>query len=94
MSVKSSNDTIGNRSRDLPAFRAAPQSTAPPRAPFLKSINIITRRAKNLFLGRIIKLVLKNITLVPHRENREPETYIAAEDWYHIQNHEHISGKN
>ena len=35
MSMKNSNDTIGkNRTRDLPAYSAVPQSTAPPRAPF------------------------------------------------------------
>jgi len=33
MSMKKSNDTIGNRTRDLPAFSAVPQPTAPPRAP-------------------------------------------------------------
>jgi hypothetical protein len=34
MSMKNSNDTIGNRTRDLPACSAMPQPTAPPRAPF------------------------------------------------------------
>jgi hypothetical protein len=33
MSVKNSNDTIGNRTRDLPACSAVPQPTAPPRGP-------------------------------------------------------------
>ena len=33
MSVKNSNDTIGNRIRDLPACSAVPQPTAPPLAP-------------------------------------------------------------
>ena len=33
MSMKNSNDTIGNRTRDLPAFSAVPPPTAPPRAP-------------------------------------------------------------
>ena len=33
LSMKNSNDTIGNRTRDLPACRAVPQPTAPPRAP-------------------------------------------------------------
>jgi len=32
MSMKNSSDTIGNRTRDLPACRAVPQRTAPPRA--------------------------------------------------------------
>ena len=33
MSVKNSSDTIGNRTRDVPACSAVPQPTAPPRAP-------------------------------------------------------------
>jgi hypothetical protein len=37
MSIKNSNDTIGNRTRDLPVFSAVPQPTAPPRAPHLLS---------------------------------------------------------
>jgi hypothetical protein len=32
MSVKNSNDTIGNRTRNLPACSAAPEPTATPRA--------------------------------------------------------------
>jgi hypothetical protein len=31
MSMKNSNNTIGNRTRDLPACRAVPQLTAPSR---------------------------------------------------------------
>jgi len=33
MPMKKYNDTIGNRTRDLPACSAVPQPTAPPRAP-------------------------------------------------------------
>ena len=33
MSVKNSNDTIGNRTRDLPTCSAVPQPTALPRTP-------------------------------------------------------------
>jgi hypothetical protein len=32
MSTKNYNDTIGNRTGDLPACSAVPQPTAPPRA--------------------------------------------------------------
>jgi hypothetical protein len=32
-SLKNSSDSIGNRTRDLPAFSAVPQPTAPPRTP-------------------------------------------------------------
>ena len=35
MSMKNSSDTIGNRTRDLPACSAVPQPTVPPRAPLL-----------------------------------------------------------
>jgi hypothetical protein len=31
--MKNSNDTIENRTRDLPTCSAVPQPTAPPRAP-------------------------------------------------------------
>ena len=31
--MKNSNNTIGNRTRDLPACSAVPQPTAPPRVP-------------------------------------------------------------
>jgi len=33
MSMKNSNDIIGNRTGNLPACSAVPQPTAPPRAP-------------------------------------------------------------
>ena len=36
MSMKNSNDTIGIRTRDLPACSAVPQPTAPPRTPMCK----------------------------------------------------------
>ena len=35
MSFENSNDTIGNRIRDLQTCSAVPQPTAPPRAPLL-----------------------------------------------------------
>jgi hypothetical protein len=34
MSMKNFNDTIGNRTYDLPACSAVPQPTAPARTPF------------------------------------------------------------
>ena len=33
--MKNSNDTIGNRTRDLLACRAGPQPTEPPRTPYI-----------------------------------------------------------
>ena len=38
MSMKNSNDTIGNRNRDLPVCSAVPQSTAAPCAAGLQYI--------------------------------------------------------
>jgi hypothetical protein len=38
MSMKSSNDTIGNRTRNLPVCSTVPQPTAPPRAPPLHTV--------------------------------------------------------
>ena len=37
MSMKNSNDTIGNRTRDLSACSEVPQPSVPPRAPALKA---------------------------------------------------------
>jgi hypothetical protein len=53
MSMKNSNDNIGNRTRDLPACSAVPQSTAPPRAP-----NSI-----------IVNSIIVKIVLIKHNDN-------------------------
>jgi len=34
MSIKETNESIGNRFRDIPAFSAVPQPTAPPHTPY------------------------------------------------------------
>jgi len=43
--MKNANDTIGNRSRDLPTCSAMPQPTAPTRAPLrvLKLLYLSTK---------------------------------------------------
>jgi len=41
MSMKNSNDTIGNRTRDLPACSAVPQPTTPPQVQYVRSGNFI-----------------------------------------------------
>jgi hypothetical protein len=46
--MKNSNDTIGNRTRNLPNCSAVPQPTAPPRTPFT-----VTYLKKTMFLGYI-----------------------------------------
>jgi len=43
MSMKNSDDNIGNRTRDLLACSAMPQRTAPPRTPFIYIYTYIKR---------------------------------------------------
>jgi hypothetical protein len=50
MSMKNSNDTIGNRTHELPACSAVPQPTVPPRAPSLYSKESKLRNT----LGRMV----------------------------------------
>ena len=58
MSMKNVNDTIGNRTRDLPTCSAVPQPTAPPRAP--RIMEVIFYNFYFLFLGggRTVRSVL------------------------------------
>jgi len=51
MPVKNSSDIIGNRTRDLPACSAVPQSTAPPRIPRIYN-NHYSLRFCSHFRGR------------------------------------------
>ena len=49
--MKNSHDTIGNRTRDLPACSAVPPPTALPRAPiFLSTATIKLKTATSLAL--------------------------------------------
>ena len=52
--MKNSNDTIGNRTRDLPTGSAVPQPTALPRAPVIggrtgKSLTLISFGHRHLY---------------------------------------------
>ena len=50
--MKNSNDTIGNRTPDLPVCSAVPQSTAPPRVYALLAYNtLLFRRYFEAYLG-------------------------------------------
>ena len=40
--MKNSNKTIGNRTRDLPACSVVPQLTAPPRAPVVVVVVVVS----------------------------------------------------
>jgi len=52
--MKNSNDTIGNRTRNLPACSAVPQRTAPPRAPpYWGPIHIWRQRTQFIHPGNL-----------------------------------------
>ena len=51
MSMKNSNDTIGNRTRDFPTCSAVPQPTAPPRTFTQKSVSYKNEMAAVLWSG-------------------------------------------
>jgi hypothetical protein len=54
--MKNSNDTIGNRNRDLPACSAVPQPTAPPRTPYLEgecSLEVCLRETGYANMSRV-----------------------------------------
>jgi hypothetical protein len=67
--MKKSNDTIGNRTLDLAACSAMPQSTAPPRALRYCAVSKLVNRAVFLYwlvnAKGIIKIYRK-VFLVPN----------------------------
>ena len=56
--MKNSNDTIGNRTRDLPACSAVPQPTAPPRA---QTLYLLTNDLFMAYLTTLSVVKLSNI---------------------------------
>ena len=63
--MKNSNDTIGGRTRDLPACSAVPQPTAPPRALIMNDYKIQAKPSPTYFRFNII---LKSIS----RSSQQP----------------------
>ena len=63
--MKNSNETIGNRTRDLPACSAESQSTAPPRVPRyrMKRCGKQKDSEKSGTKGTTVKEVVKNMNL-------------------------------
>ena len=57
--MKHSNDTIGNRTRDLPAYSAVPQPTVLPRAPFYPKDGVLN------FLQKVVTYLLNYMVLHP-----------------------------
>ena len=70
--MKNSSDTIGNRTRDLPAFTAAPQPTAPPAACPLHDVDNLLNDDKATETVRVIQCA--NSVLIawqPHNKSKE-----------------------
>ena len=59
MSMKNSNDTIGNRSRDLPVCSAVPQPTAPPRCCSVGICNTVCDPCMECY---VLPVTLENLT--------------------------------
>jgi hypothetical protein len=71
MSIKNFSDTIGNRTRDLPACNPVPQPTAPPAACRLsvqniQNIDIVSRLGAEIVN---VKLVVCEVTSGHQRSN-------------------------
>jgi hypothetical protein len=68
MSMKNSNDIIGNRTRDLPACSAVPHPTAPPGAQTLKYLllpsilSILTKKCIYLLIYLFIYGLFNDIS--------------------------------
>jgi hypothetical protein len=59
MAMKNSNDTIGNRTRDLPTCRAVPQPTARHRVPPRQAAIIINMRSCHNYRRHLYLVMLK-----------------------------------
>jgi hypothetical protein len=64
MSMKNSSDTIGNRTRDLPACSTVPQPTAPPRAPLYCVLDRITAHQINTKLNGVFSAPYLNVNML------------------------------
>ena len=71
MSMKNSNDAIGNRTRDLPVCSAVPQSTAPPRS----TMDYHELFPKSMFLGPH-KFVIFYYDSHNHHRQKSPVIFI------------------
>ena len=78
MSMKNSNDTIGNRTRDLPACSTVPQPTAPPRVPcwtcnptnFPDTVSTVSRLLELLILRKYAEKINKTVTCRLEKSNK------------------------
>ena len=78
MAMKNSNDTIGNRTRDLPTCSAVPQQTALPLAPSVSYVRINSKVKVTLCAKR--KMILKPRTF-PFLRKPKKLCVIAENTW-------------
>jgi len=98
--MKNSNDTIGNRTRELPACSAVPQPTAPPCAPFthcwfyiLRFLKSITSKIEKFVHGLGIANELHCLVLKKRYKLNNPTLHVMA-DVSHYQAFPDISSSN
>ena len=61
MLMKNSNNTIGNRTLDLPAFSAVPQATASPRAPIKNIDHVVFSETIDYFAAPCVDKIHFNV---------------------------------
>jgi hypothetical protein len=61
MSMKNSNDTVGNRTGDLPACSSVPQPNAPSRAPLDRGASTYVGLIAFMFTENVSEMYLKII---------------------------------
>ena len=84
MSMKNSNDTIGNRTRDLPTCSAVPEPTAPPRTP-------LTHRDKtpNFSVTQLHRSLLRHAFLYKQRlQTRAHRRFYLVTHRIHVDIHD------
>jgi hypothetical protein len=60
VSMKNSDGVIGNRTGDVPAFKAVHQPTAPPR-PFLFTCSVFIKAVLSLDTSRNCHVIVQNV---------------------------------
>ena len=77
MSMKSCNDTIENRTLDLPSCSAGPQPTSPPRAPCcFRSI-----RQVDVKLSVLLSLTADSLISISCSEHKNPSNSLMLSEW-------------
>ena len=82
MSMKNSNDTIGNRTRDLRTWSAVLQPTAPPRTPNLNILSVLYDEPFLLVTTKAVRREFYNRPLKHTTSSRSSGTSPLSEFWW------------